>query len=273
MKTVALGTGRLSGFSDSESPLVRRMGRSRALRGAFGALSAGRVWRRLGFIAVTLAVAAMVLLGASVATGPNVAALPAAVRAIDDEHHATPASVVPSDRIARALVAAEDASFYSHDGIDTLALVRAAAGLLTGSDGGGSTIEVQLAHLAFPDPTSGLWGRVHRVTLALQMDAHFAKQAILSMYLDAAYFGHGYYGISAASHGYFGVAPSQLSWSQAALLAGLVQAPSSFDPVEHPGAATARRGYVLQRLVDVGALTQAQAATLAQTSLGVQRPS
>lgn len=221
-------------------------------------------------MAAVLGVAGVVLFGSSVATGPDVATLPAAVSGIDTAHHVMPASVAPSDRIARALVAVEDASFYSHDGIDTLALLRAAGGFVTGSDSGGSTIEVQLAHLAFPGPTSGFWGRVHRVTLALQMDTHFTKPAILSMYLDAAYFGHGYYGIVAASRGYFGVMPSQLSWSQAALLAGLVQAPSAFDPIDHPASAAARRGYVLQRLVAVGALTQSQAGALGQTSLGVR---
>lgn len=203
------------------------------------------------------------------ATGPSVEALPGAVSAIDSAHGAPPVSVVPTDRIAQALVAAEDGSFYSHDGIDGVALLRATAGFVTGSDGGGSTIEVQLAHLAFPGPTSGLWGRVHRVTLALQMDTHFTKQSILSMYLDAAYFGHGFYGVAAASQGYFGVAPSQLGWSQAALLAGLVQAPSSFDPIKHPSAAMSRRGYVLQRLADVGAISQTQAHALANGPLGV----
>lgn len=269
---MAIGTGRLSGFPDSGSPRVRRIGRSRAARGPLRLLRVPRLWRWLAFGVLTLAVVGAALFVTSVATGPSVTALPAAVSAIDSAHHATPVSVLPADRIARALVAAEDGSFYNHDGIDGVALLRAAAGFVTGSDNGGSTIEVQLAHLAFPGPTSGLWGRVHRVTLALQMDTHFTKPAILSMYLDAAYFGHGFYGIAAASHGYFGVAPSQLNWSQAALLAGLVQAPSSFDPIDHPSSATARRGYVLQRLVDVGALSQAQADALNQSPLGVHAP-
>lgn len=261
------------GIADAASPRGRRTGRSPAARGVLRLLHISRVWRWLAFAVITVAVAGVAIFAASVATGPDVASLPAAVSAVDYAHRATPVSVAPSDRIARALVAAEDGSFYSHDGIDGPALVRAAAGFVTGSDSGGSTIEVQLAHLAFPGPTSGLWGRVHRVTLALQMDTRFTKPAILSMYLDAAYFGHGFYGIAAASHGYFGVAPSQLTWSQAALLAGLVQAPSSFDPIDHPSAATARRGYVLQRLVDVRALSQAQADALAHTQLGVHAPS
>lgn len=259
-------------IADAASPHGRGVGRSRAAVGARRLLRVRRVWRWLAFAVLSLAVAGVALFGASVVSGPSVAALPAAVSAIDVAHGATPVSVAPSDRIARALVAAEDGSFYRHDGVDGLALLRAAAGFVTGSDSGGSTIEVQLAHLAFPGPTSGLWGRVRRVTLALQMDTRFTKPAILSMYLDAAYFGHGFYGIAAASHGYFGVAPPQLTWSQAALLAGLVQAPSSFDPIDHPSAATARRGYVLQRLVDVGALSQVQADSLGHTSLGVQLP-
>ncbi|MGH7747742.1 MAG: biosynthetic peptidoglycan transglycosylase, partial [Candidatus Dormibacteria bacterium] len=221
---------------------------------------------------LTLALAGAALIEASVAAGPNVAAVPAAVAAIDSAHGAVAVMVSPSDRISEAIVAVEDGSFYSNNGVDTPALIRAGLGFLTGSDAGGSTIEVQLAHLAFAAPTSGVWGRVHRVTLAVQMDTHFTKPAILSMYLDAAYFGHGFYGIAAAGRGYFGVDASQLSWAQAALLAGLVQAPSALDPVDHPAASLARRGYVLQRLADLGFISHPQAHALAQTPLGVRTP-
>lgn len=155
---------------------------------------------------LSLAAAAAILFATSVVTGPSVDALPAAVVAIDAAHGTGPVMVTPSDRIAESIVAAEDGSFYTNNGVDTAALLRASLGHLTGSDAGGSTLEVQLAHLAYASQTSGAWGRVHRVTLGLQMDTHFTKPAILSMYLDAAYFGHGFYGIAAASRGYFGTA-------------------------------------------------------------------
>jgi penicillin-binding protein 1A len=79
------------------------------------------------------------------------------------------------------------------------------------------------------------------------------------MYSDVAYFGHGFYGLAAASCGYFGVRPAAMSWPQAALLAGLVQAPSLDDPLTSPVTARAREEHVIGRLVSVGALTQAQA--------------
>lgn len=228
-----------------------------------------RIWRRLRLGILSLLLAGAVLAEASLLTGPNVEAVPAAVAAIDRAHAAVPVMVSPTDRIALAMVAVENDSYYSDNGIDGPALLRGLWGFVTGSDAGGSTIEIQLAHLAFPGQTESLWGRVHRVTLALQFDTHFSKPAILSMYLDAAYYGHGFYGIRAASLGYFGVPPAQLSWAQAATLAGLVQAPSQLDPFVNPGAALARRGYVLQRLVATGMLSQTQADASGRSPLGV----
>lgn len=221
-----------------------------------------RVFRALSVAALATAVAGGAILEGSLVTAPKVEALPAAVIAFDTAHASAPVMVAPADRISAAIVAVEDDSFYANDGVDVPALVRGLWGFMTGSDSGGSTIEIQLAHLAFPEQTTGLWGRAHRVSLALQMDTHFTKAAILSMYVNAAYFGHGFYGVRAASLGYFGVTPLGLSWDQAALLAGLVRAPSQLDPYRHPQAALQRRGYVLQRLVSTGVLTQAQADTL-----------
>jgi membrane peptidoglycan carboxypeptidase len=90
------------------------------------------------------------------------------------------------------------------------------------------------------------------------------------MYLDTAYFGHGYYGVSAASAGYFGRPPADLDWQQAALLAGLVQAPTAYDPTVHPALALSRRAHVLGRLAATGYLTAGQASALAATSLGLR---
>ena len=173
--------------------------------------------------------------------------------------------------IAQALVASEDDTFYSNNGVDDVALLRAFWGVVTRQDLGGSTIEMQLAHMLYPAVTDGLWGRVRRVSLALEFDTHFTKGAIVSMYLSAVYFGHGYYGIRAASAGYFGVTPEQLTWAQAALLAGIVQAPSQLDPLRNLAAAQARMTYVLQRLVSDGRLTESQATQLERSPLGVAK--
>jgi membrane peptidoglycan carboxypeptidase len=205
----------------------------------------------------------------NVATDPSIVGAPAAVIAIDRAHGSGPAMLASSDRIALALVASEDGTFFSNDGVDEVALVRAFWGFLTGQDLGGSTIEMQLAHTLYPSVTGGFWGHVRRVSLALELDTHYTKAAILSMYLSAVYFGHGYYGIAAASQGYFGVAPAQLSWAQAALLAGIVQAPSALDPTRHLAASEARMAYVLQRLAGEGWLSDAQATRLEVSPLGL----
>ena len=110
---------------------------------------------------------------------------------------------------------------------------------MTGVDEGGSTITEQLAKVIYTGGRTGITDRVAQVALALKLDGHFTKAAVLSMYLSAIYFGHGYYGVLAASEGYFGRLPDQLSWAQASLLAGLPQAPSLLDPLQHLAAARA----------------------------------
>jgi Transglycosylase len=220
-------------------------------------------------IALLVLIAGVTAFDINLATGPSVNDAPAVVEVIDRAHGSLPEMIAPTERIAIAIVAAEDGTFYSNDGVDVPDLVRGFLGYLTGTDAGGSTIEIQLAHILYPSDTGGLWGRLHRVSLALQFDTHYTKAAILSMYLGAAYFGHGYYGIRAASLGYFGTPPGQLSWAQAALLAGLVQAPSALDPFGHLTAAVQRMGYVLQRLVSDGRLTAAQATAIARSPLAL----
>lgn len=232
----------------------------------------GRPARRRGLRLATRVIllgliALVTVFEVNVATDPSVTAAPAAVVAIDRAHATFPELISSSDHIAQALVAAEDSTFFSNDGLDNVALLRAFWGFLTGQDLGGSTIEIQLAHILYPSATEGFWGRVRRVSLALEFDTHFTKTAILSMYLSAVYFGQGYYGIRAASLGYFGVASGQLNWAQAALLAGIVQAPSALDPFRNLAAAELRMTYVLQRLVSAGQLTAAKATQLEQSPL------
>jgi membrane carboxypeptidase/penicillin-binding protein PbpC len=99
---------------------------------------------------------------------------------------------------------------------------------------------------------------LEQVGLAIKLDEHFTKHQILAMYLDVAYFGDGAYGITAAAHHYFGLPAGQLSWAQASLLAGLVQAPTAYDPDGHPHLALERRQHVLGRLVATGTLTPVQ---------------
>lgn len=103
--------------------------------------------------------------------------------------------------------------------------------------------------------------------LGIKLDLNYSKAQILQMYADVAYFGHGYYGLAAASCGYFAERPDRLSWGQAAMLAGLVQASSADDPLIHFANARARQAHVLVRLIDTRTLTWQQASRAYQQPL------
>jgi membrane peptidoglycan carboxypeptidase len=146
-------------------------------------------------------------------------------------------------------------------------VARLIAGNVTGhSDQGGSTLEQQLAKNLYTPGRSGFAVKTEQVMLAFKFAMSYSKPQILQMYAEIAYYGDNYYGLQAASCGYFGTEPSQLTWPQAALLAGVVNAPTADDPRTHPANARAREVHVVGRLVAVGDLTQAQGnAVLAQS--------
>lgn len=123
----------------------------------------------------------------------------------------------------------------------------------------GSTIGQQLAKRLYPHG-SGVFGTLEEIGVAVKLSLHYSASAILGMYLNSVYFGHGYWGDVAAAHGYFGVPPRQLSWAQAALLAGLPQAPSAYDPLRHLALARSQQRHVLDQLVVNGYLSAIQAA-------------
>ncbi|MBE1608061.1 transglycosylase domain-containing protein [Actinopolymorpha pittospori] len=178
-----------------------------------------------------------------------------------------PTTPVPS-RFAAALIATENSRFYSDLGIDPVAIVRSGISVMKGrGEMGGATLEQQLVkQLYYSGQSAGVGRKAAQAALAIKLDASYSKRQILQMYAAVAYFGHGYWGLDAASRGYFGRAPGQLSWGQAALLAGLLQAPSAYDPLQHPELARARQRHVLARLVATGQLTVETAAIAASTS-------
>jgi len=193
---------------------------------------------------------------------PSVGDAQARAQALSRQHHAVyPGPAVPSP-FAAALVSTEDHRFYSEPGIDLFAIARLIEGKITGRpDQGGATLYQQLAKMLYTPDRSGITVEAEQVGLGIKLDLAYPKWRILRMYADVAYFGHNYYGLGAASCGYFGVTPARLSWPQAAMLAGLVQAPTADDPIAHFAAARARESHVLGRLVATGHLSQAQAAS------------
>jgi len=215
---------------------------------------------RLLAAAVALTLLAAAALVAVILSSPSVATAPDRVQAILAAHHAASDDGVIPTRLGAALLATEDSRFYGDPALDARGVARAAIGVITanGNDGG-ATIEQQLAKMLYAPGTS-LGAEFRQVGVAFRLDERFSKTSILAMYLDAAYFGDGAYGVTDAARHYFGVPAGQLSWAQASLLAGLVQAPSEYDPHGHFSLARARQAHVLARLVATHQLTAAEAA-------------
>jgi membrane peptidoglycan carboxypeptidase len=242
--------------------------------GAAGAAGAAvahrRVWlRRLligGLGALAALVVAVVLL---FALTPSVADAQARVREFAARDGATHLNAPVPRLFAESIVASEDARFYAEPGIDPIGIVRAGWTTLThsGTDAGGSTLSQQLVKMLYTGGHSGLADDIEQVALAVKLNLHYSKTQILQMYAATVYFGHGFYGLHDAACGYFGVPPSGLTLTQASVLAGLVQAPSAYDPLRHPALARSRQQYVLDRLLATGKISPAQARAAATAPL------
>ena len=214
--------------------------------------------------ALVLAAGALWLITPSASQAVQLARAQAARRGI-----AYPGPAVPAN-FARPLIATEDKRFYSEPGIDPLAVGRVVkADVTNGSDQGGATIEQQLAKLLYTPDRTGFDAELTQVVLAVKLNVSYTKQQILDLYAEAAYYGNGYYGLEQASCGYFGRPARDLTVTQGALLAGVVNAPSADDPVTNPASARARLEHVIARMVAVGYLTNAQARQALGAPLGL----
>ncbi len=173
---------------------------------------------------------------------------------------AYPGPPVPP-KFAAALEATEDHRFNEEPGIDPFAIARLGLDEVTGKgDQGAATLYAQLAKMLYTPGDSSVAAQVEQGVLSVKLWASYGGAEVLRLYSAVVYFGHGFYGIGAASCGYFGVHPAEMSWPQAALLAGLVQGPTVDDPLKFPAHALAREHHVLDRLVATGALSSAQAS-------------
>ncbi|WP_027165394.1 transglycosylase domain-containing protein [Mesorhizobium sp. WSM3224] len=162
-----------------------------------------------------------------------------------------------SPYIPEAVVAIEDRRFYSHFGIDPIGLSRAMVTNLIGRhfSQGGSTLTQQLAKNLFLTPDRTLERKVQEVLLALWLEHKHSKDQILEMYLNRVYFGSGAYGVEAASRRYFGKSSRDVTLSEAALLAGLLKAPSKLSPARDPKAAEERAQLVLAAMRGEGKIS------------------
>ncbi|MFT5573521.1 MAG: penicillin-binding protein 1A [Cryomorphaceae bacterium] len=156
--------------------------------------------------------------------------------------------------LVSAILASEDDSFYSHQGIDVSGLIRAAlSNFRTGQTRqGASTITMQVARNFFLSPEKTYIRKLKEVLLAIKLEQVLSKDEILSLYLNKIFLGHRAYGFGAAADVYYGKPLEELDLAQVAMLAGLPKAPSSYNPLRNPERATQRRNYVLGRLRDLG---------------------
>ncbi|HZQ77757.1 MAG TPA: transglycosylase domain-containing protein [Acidimicrobiia bacterium] len=159
--------------------------------------------------------------------------------------------------VQRSVLAAEDADFFHHSGVNPLAIVRALVSTALGHTEGGSTITQQLAKLNYTGSQRTVFRKAREVFYATALEERYSKQDLLRRYLNQVYFGDGSYGIYAAAHSFFGVDPAQLTPAQAATLAGKIRSPSGLDPRRDPGPVIKRRNEVLRAMHQHGWLSTA----------------
>ena len=193
---------------------------------------------------------------------------PLATLAGEEDREIIPFRKIP-EHLRDAVIATEDAEFYDHPGVDVTSTARAAIANLRSGEftQGGSTITQQLVKNLYTGADKTIERKVNEAVLALKLERELTKDEILAKYLNTVYFGHGAYGVQAAAQTYFDVPARELDVVQSAMLAGLLAAPSHWDPIVYPGPADRRRRFVLQRMADEGYLSRAQARRLSKAEL------
>ena len=181
-----------------------------------------------------------------------------------------------SPYLVEAAVATEDVRFYDHSGIDFRSLARVLVKTLMMSDssqGGGSTITQQLAKTLYPrDNISGsfsgarqikmVWIKLKEWITAVKLERNYTKDEILAMYMNAVFFGSNAYGVKTAAETFFSKEPADLTVEESAMLVGMVNKPTRYNPVLNPDKALGRRNFVLKQMAKAGYLTEAQADSI-----------
>jgi 1A family penicillin-binding protein len=168
------------------------------------------------------------------------------------------------EHVRQAFVAIEDHRFYQHDGVDVVGIAGALRDNIMGGRRGASTITQQLVGNMHPDVIDrsdrSLGRKLREQQAAREMEKRYTKEQILEAYLNQISFGRNFYGIESAARHYFGKPAARLTLPEAATLAGVVQGPALYDPARHPERARGRRNIVLDRMAQLGIITEAAAA-------------
>jgi len=175
-----------------------------------------------------------------------------------------------SPNLIKAVIAIEDRRFYDHEGFDPIRIIGSAIAVARAGEAvqGGSTITQQLARQSVGRDKT-LDRKLRELLFATALEHQFTKNEILELYLNKVYFGNGLYGAEAASRGYFGKKASELSLGEASLLAGLLKAPSSYDPSQAPQKAEARQTVVLKAMLESKAITREEYDTAYKTQIEI----
>lgn len=177
------------------------------------------------------------------------------------------------ETMKRAILAAEDERFYKHGGVDYVGVARAALSNFAsgGARQGASTITMQVARNFFLSKEKTFTRKFNEMLLAFKIEHNLSKDAILQLYINQIFLGQRAYGFAAASQIYFGKSLEQITLAETAMLAGLPKAPSLYNPVANPKRAKARQHYVLRRMRELGAITDAQLESAEREALAIKR--
>ena len=177
-----------------------------------------------------------------------------------EEHRTlTPIAEIP-DVMKNAILAIEDARFFQHGGIDYIGMVRAAlANVGRSKSQGASTITMQVARNVYLSSEKTFTRKIYEVLLTFKLENNLSKDQILEIYMNQIYLGNRAYGFAAACETYFGKPLKDITVAEAAMLAGLPKAPSAFNPIKNPKRARIRQQYIIERMLDNGFITTAQA--------------
>ncbi len=190
----------------------------------------------------------------------------------DEKRIVVPLEDLPQTLI-QAFIAAEDARFFMHQGVDLRGIIRAFFKNITAAriEQGASTVTQQITRSLLLKNTKRTYRRkVREVILSFQVEKQFSKEQILFLYLNNIYLGQGTYGVEAAARTYFQKSAKDLSLAESALLAGLPQAPSGYSPITHFDRAKARQKYVLERMSQEGFITDQQLIVALETDLDIK---
>ncbi len=160
-----------------------------------------------------------------------------------------------------AVIAVEDHRFYSHNGIDIIAIGRAFVNDIKAMSfvEGGSTITQQLAKNIYFTQEKKITRKIAEMFMAFEIEKNYSKEEILELYLNTSYFGDGYYTVKEASLGYFGKEPNKMTDSESIMLAGIPNAPSVYSPTKNPELAKERQKQVVEKMVKYGYLEESEA--------------